>query len=611
MTSPTKSPQKNVTPHASPRPYSASPYLHIIDTNEGILDRDNYTLSPSTILEPSNFDYDISQNIHRCGLPENEYDEDRTENTPLLQKKQRIAFSTPPLKRDIQQHSSRQEQSTPSSLSPSLSPLDVPSLRQDYVVQFGDNSNDNDKHNYETGSNNNGNNIHFGTSSTRSVNEGSDSDGCATTNTSSQSRRGSKAQEDVCFPRTDKNDKLGLDYEALEEHVREQTAKRKSEQRKRQRRLSEAAFAYAKNGHRYSHTGDSENKEMYDSGYRYTFYSTAYNTVHARSLSEIPPSGTSLSDMLKSGCWWIDVLAPSDVEMRSLGTIFGIHPLTVEDIETEDTREKCELFKSYYFICFRSFDQDHYSPTYLQPISIYIVVMKEGILSFHYRPSPHPANVRRRIRQLKDYITVTPDWISYALIDDITDLFAPIIRSIEFEVDSIDELVLILKESEQSDMLRRIGHCRKKVMGLLRLLGNKADVMKGLIKRCSELRWDVVISNEIVLYLGDIQDHIITMVQNLNHYEKILSRSHSNYLAQISIEMTQANNQINDILSRLTALGTILIPMNLVTGLWGMNVEVPGQPDGVGDLGWFFSILTGIIIFAVIGVLLAHRTGIV
>ena len=89
------------------------------------------------------------------------------------------------------------------------------------------------------------------------------------------------------------------------------------------------------------------------------------------------------------------------------------------------------------------------------------------------------------------------------------------------------------------------------------------------------------------------QDHLITMTQNLNHYEKILSRSHSNYLAQISIEMTDANNQINDVLSKLTALGTVLIPMNLVTGgiflpcwsakdslyvgLWGMNVHVPGQ----------------------------------
>lgn len=56
------------------------------------------------------------------------------------------------------------------------------------------------------------------------------------------------------------------------------------------------------------------------------------------------------------------------------------------------------------------------------------------------------------------------------------------------------------------------------------------------------------------------------MTQSLNHYEKLLSRSHSNYLAQISIDMTDANNQINNVLSRMTALGTVLIPMNVITG---------------------------------------------
>lgn len=72
------------------------------------------------------------------------------------------------------------------------------------------------------------------------------------------------------------------------------------------------------------------------------------------------------------------------------------------------------------------------------------------------------------------------------------------------------------------------------------------------------------------------------MTQNLNHYEKILSRSHSNYLAQISIEMTDANNQINDVLSKLTALGTILIPMNLVTGEHPFFPNILLQPRG-GD----------------------------
>ncbi|OJA15334.1 hypothetical protein AZE42_03343 [Rhizopogon vesiculosus] len=310
-----------------------------------------------------------------------------------------------------------------------------------------------------------------------------------------------------------------------------------------------------------------------------------------------PPNGGG--GELEGNTWWLDIQSPTDEEMKILSKVFSIHPLTAEDIQMEEAREKIELFRNYYLVCFRSFDQDPYSPTHLEPLNMYIIVFREGTLSFHFRPTPHPQNVRRRIKQLKDYISVTSDWISYALIDDITDAFGPLIQSIEYEVDSIDELVLILKEAEQSDMLRRIGTCRKKVMGLLRLMGNKADVVKGLAKRCNE-NWRVAPTSDIGLYLSDIQDHLITMTQNLNHYEKILSRSHSNYLAQISIEMTDANNQINDVLSKMTALGTILIPMNLVTGIWGMNVHVPGQ-DVLENYHWFAGILSALAAFGIIG----------
>ncbi|KAK0559779.1 CorA metal ion transporter [Tilletia horrida] len=311
-----------------------------------------------------------------------------------------------------------------------------------------------------------------------------------------------------------------------------------------------------------------------------------------------PGGGLRMDQDADANTWWLDVLCPTDAEMKLLSRVFGVHPLTTEDILMEETREKIELFRNYFLVCFRSFDQDPHSPTYLEPVNMYIIVFREGTLSFHFHPTPHPQNVRRRIKQLKDYISVTSDWISYALIDDITDAFGPLIQNIEYEVDSIDELVLILKDVEQSDMLRRIGTCRKKVMGLLRLMGNKADVVKGLAKRCNE-NWSVAPKSDIGLYLSDIQDHLITMTQNLNHYEKILSRSHSNYLAQISIEMTDANNQINDVLSKLTALGTIIVPMNVITGLWGMNVNVPGQ--GVENLHWFAGICAVLAFLAISG----------
>ncbi|OAX83783.1 hypothetical protein ACJ72_01853 [Emergomyces africanus] len=233
--------------------------------------------------------------------------------------------------------------------------------------------------------------------------------------------------------------------------------------------------------------------------------------------------------------FWLDVLCPTDTEMRVISKTFGIHALTAEDIMVQEAREKVELFRHYYFINYRTFEQDIHSDKYLEPVNMYVVVFREGVISFHFSMTPHPANVRRRIRQLKDYLILSADWISYAIIDDITDVFGPLIQFVENEVDDIDDTILQLHSDEKlvpadfgdiedgpvpsgSDMLRRVGECRKKVMSLYRLLGNKADVIKGFAKRCNE-QWEVAPKSEIGLYLGDIQDHIVTMTSNLSHYE--------------------------------------------------------------------------------------------
>lgn len=237
--------------------------------------------------------------------------------------------------------------------------------------------------------------------------------------------------------------------------------------------------------------------------------------------------------------FWLDVLSPTDAEMRVIAKAFGIHALTAEDIMMQEAREKVELFRNYYFINYRTFEQDPNSENYLEPVNMYVVVFREGVLSFHFSQTPHPANVRRRIRQLVDYLILSSDWISYALIDDITDVFGPLIQAIEDEVDEIDEVIMRMHSETERDastnkdslasntvsdppapgeMLRRVGECRKKVMGMYRLLSNKADVVKGFAKRCNE-HWEVAPKSEIGLYLGDIQDHIMTMTSSLTYYE--------------------------------------------------------------------------------------------
>jgi magnesium transporter len=141
-------------------------------------------------------------------------------------------------------------------------------------------------------------------------------------------------------------------------------------------------------------------------------------------------------------------------------------------------------------------------------------------------------------------------------------------------------------------------------MSLMRLLGGKADVIKGFSKRCNE-QYSVTPRGDICLYLGDIQDHVVTMMSNLGHFEKMLSRAHTNYLTQLSVTNIILGNRVNEILSKITFLGSILVPLNLICGLFGMNVPVPGQDSG--ELGWFFGILGLLITIIIVSLVLARR----
>lgn len=138
----------------------------------------------------------------------------------------------------------------------------------------------------------------------------------------------------------------------------------------------------------------------------------------------------------------------------------------------------------------------------------------------------------------------------------------------------------------------------------MRLLGGKADVIKGFAKRCNE-SYSMTPRGDIGLYLGDIQDHVVTMMSNLVHVEKMLSRSHANYLAQLNVDNILKGNASNKALAKISVVATIFVPLNLLCGLFGMNVPVPGRETS--GLGWFFGIVGVILGFTTVCLLVAKK----
>lgn len=344
---------------------------------------------------------------------------------------------------------------------------------------------------------------------------------------------------------------------------------------------------------------------------RFSFFSTELEgSIHAPNMGDLLLPGQTFQQLFEfgpeGGCWWLDLQMPTVDEVEAICEAFNVHDLTREDITQQETCEKVELFKTYYFVCFNSFFQvDPTDERYLEPVNTYAIVFREGIITLAFGPSPHAANVRKRMGRLRDYVSVGSDWICYALIDDIVDKFGPVIRFLGHESDTIEDNVFTARFEDSRELLKQISNCRKKNMKLTTLLGGKADVIRGFSKRCNE-SFLMAPRHDVALYLSDVQDHVVTMMSNLKHFDKMLSRSHSNYLAQISVDSIAQGTQCNEFLGRVTFIGTILVPMNLVCGLFGMNVPVPGGVSP-GDLYWFFAIVGFLAAFIASTIIVARR----
>lgn len=172
--------------------------------------------------------------------------------------------------------------------------------------------------------------------------------------------------------------------------------------------------------------------------------------------------------------------------------------------------------------------------------------------------------------------------------DDIVDGFAPSIHQIQQGIETMEDSFSITRPDDIGLVLQQIYKCRKEITRIRHLLNDKTDVIKSFARRCDE-RCFITPSCEVVVYLTDIQDHVLTMMSNLTHLEQMLSGSQTKYVEQLSMDNNRTRNLTLSTLGKLTVLGTMFIPMQTIIGSFGMNVHVPGED--VSGVAWWFGII--------------------
>lgn len=253
---------------------------------------------------------------------------------------------------------------------------------------------------------------------------------------------------------------------------------------------------------------------------------------------------------------WINIDGIHQVELiEKIGKHFDIHPLVLEDILNTTQRPKIEDFEDYIFAVLRMV----YNKEKNEEEQISIILGLNFVISFQEREGDIFESVRERIRNGKGRIRkMGSDYLAYALIDAVIDNYFVILEHFGEKIESLEEELMTNPHQETS---REIHRLKKEMVFLHKSIWPLREVVNNLERDESPL-----IQATTGIYLKDVHDHIIQIIDIIELYRDMLSGIFDNYLSNISTRM-------NEIMKVLTIISTIFMPLTFIVGIYGMNFE--------------------------------------
>jgi magnesium transporter len=283
----------------------------------------------------------------------------------------------------------------------------------------------------------------------------------------------------------------------------------------------------------------------------------------------------------------IDGLANIDV-IGKIGNCFSIHPLTLEALLNTEQRPKIVDMETYIYLSLKmlSMKKESYD---IKVEHVSIIIGPNYLISFQEDVGDVFDPVRERIRREGGRVRKSgPDYLAYALIDDIVDNYFIVMEKIEERVEDLEEELVV---SATRESVWKINRLKKDMIFLRKAVWPLREVITGLERAESPL-----IKESTHIYLRDVYDHTIQVIDTLETLRDMVSGMLDIYLSSLSYKM-------NEIMKVLTLIATIFIPLTFVAGVYGMNFRY--MPELTWEYGYFT--VWGVMIIMVVLMLFYFR----
>jgi magnesium transporter len=256
---------------------------------------------------------------------------------------------------------------------------------------------------------------------------------------------------------------------------------------------------------------------------------------------------------------WVNVDGLHQIEiLEKLGECYGFHPLVLEDILNTDQRPKIDDYEDYLYIVLKML-HDKGKGGQVEAEQISLILGPNFVFSFQESGGDVFDPIRERIRNGKGRIRkMGADYLAYTLLDAVVDYYFVVLEQLG---ERIEVLETELVTNPETRTLREIQTLKREMIYLRKAVWPLREVVAALERGESPL-----FQKSTVVYLKDVYDHIIQVIDSIETFRDMLSGMLDIYLSSIS-------NRLNSVMKVLTIIATVFMPLTFLAGVYGMNFK--------------------------------------
>lgn len=292
---------------------------------------------------------------------------------------------------------------------------------------------------------------------------------------------------------------------------------------------------------------------------------------------------SKLEDLLASprNLLWIDLYDCSESELAYIGKLFDFHPLALEDCLQESPRAKIDNYDDYFFFVFHAlrYFEEAEEEDEISSIELDVFLGPNYIVTIHPIALLAVGKVARISLTDPTFMDRGPDYLLYKIVDNIVDDSFPIIERLGERIDDLEDDIFLGKGQHLTE---EISTLRRTIILLRKVLIPQRQIFQNI-----RGRYSFFVTDDNEPYYLDLADNLNSILDTVNTYRDLLNSTMESYYSVLT-------GRTSEIITILTIFSVIMMPLTVITSLFGMNVDFPGRQHP--DMIWF--ILLGMLVLS-------------